>query len=115
MKTLKFSIAIFIIILLGCNTQIKFDKTKWALKDDIEYPYRDAMLKDLTTNYKLSGLKYSELISLLGPPQISDSTSLSYQVILHYNVIDPDYSKDLEFVFNKDSIIKSFKIFEWKE
>lgn len=115
MKTLKYIIAIFIIILLGCDTQIKFDKTKWAMKDDIEYPYRNVMLNDLTTNHKLSGLKYSELITFLGPPQYSDSTSLTYQVTIHYDVIDPDYLKSLKFIFNKDSIIVSFKIHEWKK
>jgi hypothetical protein len=27
---------IFIITLLGCDKQIKFDKIKWAIKDDME-------------------------------------------------------------------------------
>lgn len=116
MKRLKYSILIFASILFSCNRQIKFDKSKWKTKDDMEYPYRDRMLKDLRTNYKLSGLKYSEIINLLGQPQVSDSTSLAYQININYgNDIDPDYTKYFTLIFSKDSIITLFKVEEWKK
>lgn len=103
-------------MLLSCNQQIKFDKTKWSTGGNMEFPYRDRMLKDLTTNYKLVGLKYSELIVLLGQPQYNDSaSSLGYEIDTHYDVIDPVYNKKLQFTFNKDSIITSFKVDEWKK
>jgi len=75
------------------------------------------MLKDLTTNYKLIGMKYSDLIDLLGSPDFIDTSNsiITYEITLHYDMIDPDYGKDLDFKLNKDSTIKSFKIREWKK
>ena len=74
------------------------------------------MLTDLTTNYKLTGLKYSQLIDLLGIPDSKDSSSLSYKIIVDYgNDIDPVYAKNLDFTFSKDSVITSFNIDEWKK
>jgi hypothetical protein len=78
--------------------------------------YRPKMLTDLTTNYKLKGLKYSELIELLGIPDSKDSSSLSYKIIVDYgHDIDPVYTKDLDFTFSKDSIITAVKVNEWKK
>lgn len=103
-------------MLLSCNQQIKFDRTKWKTKDDMEYPYRNDMLKDLTTNYKLVGLKYAELLELLGQPNFKDSSSLTYKIIEDYKQdIDPVYTKNLNFTFSSDSVITLFKIDEWKK
>ena len=93
----------------------KFDKNKWAFRDDMEYPYRNNMLNDLTTNYKLVGLKYSELINLLGGPSYRDSFSLTYHVLINYDGIDEDYIKNLDIIFNRDSMITAFKIDEWRK
>jgi hypothetical protein len=109
---------IALIGLFSCKDfeQIKFDKGKWRTKDDMEFPYRNKMLKDLTTNYKLVGLKHSEIIELLGEPNFSDSSSFAYQVIEDYGSdIDPVYTKNLDFEFSKDSMITAFKIEEWKK
>ena len=121
MKAIKNIDSLLFIALIGlfsCKDfgQIKFDKGKWISKDDMEFPYRNKMLKDLTTNYKLVGLKHSEIINLLGEPNYSDSSSFAYQVIEDYGSdIDPVYTKNLDFEFNKDSIITAFKIAEWKK
>ena len=115
MTNIKYIIIVFVIILLGCNQQIKFDKDKWVEGGNMEFPNRNRMLEDLTTNYKLVGIKYPELINLLGEPQYNDSASLGYVIEIHYDVIDPDYSKTLNFNFNKDSVITSFKVEEWKK
>ena len=115
MYAVKYSFLIVAIILLGCNRQLKFDKVKWLTKDDMEYLYRDKMLEDLITNYKLKGIKYIEVVKSLGQPQFSDNTSLSYEVIVHYNGIDPDYTKSFELLFNRDSIITEYKVNEWKK
>jgi hypothetical protein len=115
MAKTKYIITLFVIILLGCNHQIKFDKTKWTTGGNMEFPYRNSMLKDLTTNYKLTGIGYSELIALLGQPQYNDSVSLGYEIETRYDVIDPVYNKTLRFSFNKDSTITSFKVDEWKK
>lgn len=110
-----------VVFLLSCNDnkkQIKFDKNKWNEQTDPLFPsqYRPNMLADLTTNYKLVGLNYSQLIEFLGIPDAKDSSSLSYKIVVDYEKdIDPVYTKDLDFSFSKDSIITSFKVNEWKK
>lgn len=104
----------------SCNNEIKFDKVKWDEQPDLAFtpPYRNKMLKDLTTNYKLEGLKYSEIISLLGAPNFHDiaSASFGYDIVVEYGLdIDPIYSKTLDFTLSKDSVIASFKVNEWKK
>lgn len=116
----KIQFVIIVIFLLSCNNnkQIKFDKDKWNEQADPVFPssYRPKMLTDLTSNYKLVGFKYSQLINLLGVPDYKDSSSLSYKIIVDYkHDIDPIYTKNLDFVFSKDSIIISFKVSEWKK
>jgi hypothetical protein len=74
--------------------QTKFDKIKWMTKDDMEFPYRNKMLKDLTTNYKLVGLKHNEVVDLLGEPNYSDSSSFAYKVI-------EDYGSDIDLFIQK--------------
>ena len=114
------NLLLFIVLfgLFSCKDfgQIKFDKGKWRTTDDMEFSYRNKMLKDLTTNYKLVGLKHSQIIDLLGEPNFSDSSSFAYQVIEDYGSdIDPVYTKNLDFEVSKESIITAFKIEEWKK
>lgn len=100
---------------LSCNNT-QFDKIKWTQKVDMEFPFRNKMLKNLTSNYKIIGLKYSQLIKLLGEPDFNDSCSLTYKIIEDYGFdIDPVYNKDIYFTFSKDSVISFFKINEWKK
>lgn len=97
---------------------MKFDKTKWGYREDAGQPssYRKKMLKDLTTNYKLIGIKYSQLVNFLGEPNLNDSTSLGYDIDIDFgHDIDPVYIKTLKFSFSKDSVITSFKIVELKK
>jgi hypothetical protein len=68
-----------------------------AAKGDANFPPRDRekMLRDLFSNYKLVGIKYSDLTKLLGTPDNGDSVSVSYEIELDYGFdIDPIYSKD---------------------
>lgn len=105
-------------LLSSCNNEIKFDKMKWDEQPDLAFtpPHRKKMLKDLTTNHKLVGLKYSEIVSLLGVPNFHDSISFGYDIIIDYGSdIDPIYTKTLDFAFSKDSTITSFKVDEWKK
>src|SRR5687768_13267298 len=46
--------------------EIDFDKSKWMIKDDHHYPYRDQMLPGLLSSHKLDSLTRDELIDLLG-------------------------------------------------
>lgn len=107
-----------IFLFTSCSNEEKFNKDKWNEQDDPAFPppHRSKMLKDLTANHKLVGLKYSQLIELLGEPNFTDSSSLAYKVIEDYgHDIDPVYTKNLDFTFSKDSVITSFKVDEWKK
>jgi len=110
-----FILAILCMVDISCN--YSFDKTGWLKKEDIDgYILRDDMLKDLLLKYKLKGLKYKELISLIGKPQIIDSNIISYQIMIDYgNDIDPIHRKYLTFRLNGDSLVVDYKIDEWKK
>ncbi len=118
---LKTSVFILVSLMLSScnyNKQEKFDKAKWNKHEDAGQPsiFRNKMLNDLTTNYKLIGFRYMALVELLGEPNFKDSNSLGYDIIVEYgNDIDPIYTKTLRFTFSRDSIIKSFKVNEWKK
>lgn len=96
---------------------MKFNKRKWNEADDPGFPppARNRMLADLLHNYKLKGLKYNELIDLLGQPNAHDSTSINYDIVIRYAGIDPNYVKSLTFDLSKDSVITAYHVEEWKE
>ena len=111
---------ISLLTLLSCREIIfkqSFDKQKWDARDDWDYPERNSMVDDLVQNHKIKGLKYKQLIALLNEPQGNgdDFLSVYYQIIVDYGWdIDPVYTKNLEITFNKDSIVNSVTIKEWK-
>jgi len=107
----------------GCKYfwQEKFDKTEWRkVVDGFPPDCRRYMLDDLTSHHKLVGLKYSDLISLLGRPDYTDDfredTTIAYDIIVDYGFdIDPVYTKTLQFQFSKDSVVTGFHIVESKK
>ena len=112
------SLIIFLSLLISinyCNTRdFEFSKEKWKMIDH-NYPSRLQMFKDLTKNQKLVGLKYSELIKLLGEPNVQSDYFLSYKL----SVRDPfeffgETNKYLGFNFSKDSTICQFQYYEFK-
>lgn len=111
-------LVIVMIFIASCTQDIDFERTKWIERADPIYPsiYRSQMIKDLTTNHKLIGLSYAQLISYLGDPDGKETNSVVYTIAIDYGSdIDPVYSKKLEFSYSKDSTITSFKILEWKK
>jgi hypothetical protein len=116
MKKLLFIIVLF----ASCYNiqQEKFDKVAWSESEDPAFPpsHRKNMIKDITSNYKLIGIKYNDLVRLLGVPNFRNSGIIGYDVDIDYGSdIDPVYIKNLLFTFSKDSVITSFKIHEWKK
>ena len=105
--------------LLSCQRQQKFDKAKWAeVADLMTFPNRKYMIDDLIKNYQLKGRKYNEIVKLLNEPQSKlDSTlQIFYDINVDYGWdIDPVYSKTLNISFNKDTVVKSFQVIEWKK
>lgn len=73
------------------------------------------MVFDLIENHKLKGLKYRELINMLGEPSGSDdSTEIFYDIRINYGLdIDPTNGLTLAFQYNRDSIITDFQLNEW--
>jgi predicted nucleic acid-binding protein len=103
-------------LLWSCNQSMNFDSAKWKMKEDIEYPFRNKMVGDLTKNHKLVGLRYSQVVELLGDPQYQDSSRISYQVLHDYGSdIDPIHTKYLNLALSIDSIVTSFKVDEWRK
>ncbi|WP_157799168.1 hypothetical protein [Mucilaginibacter auburnensis] len=105
-----------LITIFSCKFKEPFNKVLWDTKEDIEWPYRDSMLEDLTKNHQLVGLKYKNAIDLLGDSNYHESDiSLSYDIITDYGSdIDPVYIKTLELKFDKDSVLSSFQVKEWR-
>ncbi|HTF27304.1 MAG TPA: hypothetical protein VK625_00590 [Flavitalea sp.] len=116
----KYKLAFLIIFFLSCTqlAEIKFDKEKWNERIDVDFPsaYREEMLSELLRNHKLVGLKYSQLIEMLGSPNFRDSNYIWYTIKVDYgNDIDPVYTKNLNFLLSRDSTILSYKVQEWKK
>jgi len=85
--------------------------------DPVASPTRMQMLKDLTTNYKLKGISYKELVDLLGKPTGTltiDDHTFYYETGVDYKGIDPDKITNLEFKIGADSIVKDYSINEVK-
>jgi hypothetical protein len=109
---------IAIIALTIACTERKFEKIGWTSKTDPNFPpsEREAMLNDLLTSHKLVGLKYTDVIALLGVPDEVDSSLMSYEIEIDYGSdIDPIYTKDLYLFITRDSLIRSYEIKEWKK
>lgn len=107
------------VTIYSCQQKQKFEKTKWAeVADLMTFPHRKYMIDDLVQNYQLKGKTYHELVELLGQPQSKlDSTlQVFYDIDVDYGWdIDPVYTKTLSIVFDKDTIVKSFEVQEWKK
>jgi hypothetical protein len=71
------------------------------------------MLKDLTKNHNLVGLKPKDVIALLGAPDGVDSVAYNYQITIKYEGVDPVGGEDLCIYFNKDTITTAFKVVDW--
>ncbi|MEO6149710.1 MAG: hypothetical protein ABIP28_06095 [Mucilaginibacter sp.] len=114
MKKLLATSMVILFLFVGCKR--KFNKVNWLVKEDIDYPYRDAMLDDLIKSHKLVGLSYKQVIQLLGKPQSSGYTGIYYQIKADYGAdIDPIFSKILVIEFGKDSIATTAEVKEWKK
>lgn len=109
------------IYISGQEYDIPFDRFQWQIYEDVQIDggLRNRMLKDLLESHTLNGLNYHQLTDLLGEPdikylgRIDDEKSASYRIKATYDVIDPDYTKDLVFTLNKDSVVDHFIVKEW--
>jgi hypothetical protein len=107
---------LLMVIFASCNIDVKYEKELWQETDSgFSSPYRDRMLRDLTTNYNLKGMKIYQLRKLLGPADHVENGLIAYRVKIEYGGdTDPVYTKNLNFNYSKDSTITSFKVIEWR-
>ncbi|MDX9749961.1 MAG: hypothetical protein RBT71_02645 [Flavobacteriales bacterium] len=113
------------VCLTGCDRSIPFDKSGWQERYDGDYPKRDAMVKDLLDNQKLTGLTTRSITDFLGEedhielhekPKSSGVNYMSYQVLKDFGWdIDPVHTKYLVIEFNEDSIVTKVNLLEWKQ
>lgn len=104
--------------LIACQPKLKFDKAKWDSKDDMQYPYREAMLDDLVKHHQLKGLTYKQLTRQVGEPARYDNdlNNPYYNIIIDYGWdIDPVYTKVLSIQLNSDSVVTGYKVEEWRK
>jgi hypothetical protein len=116
-KQLLLCVAILPVACVRIDPHIKFDKEKWAQKEDWDYYNRNDMVDDLMAHHRLKGLSYKSLVDSLGYPENMDKKdSLYYQVLMDFgDDIDPVHTKYLVFKLNKDSIVTDFKMEEWQK
>ncbi|WP_136666916.1 hypothetical protein [Flavobacterium sp. H122] len=102
------------LVLSSCqiNSQEKFDKEKWLLKENNKYTYREKMLEDLVTNVQLKGLTKKELIDLLGRSENMWETDkqLSYPILQNYD--EPPHIINLVIVIDEKDIVDYFEIID---
>ena len=91
-------------------SQMTFDKSKWKVKQDNQYPYRDSMLQHLITSDTLRGLTKQQVLALLGPPSRTDTNYLFYKVAQKRIGFFPLHTKSLVLHLPGDSIVTWIKI-----
>lgn len=108
---------LFLFLLLFCSAcsnkdeaskaDIKFERTKWNIKDDDIYTYRKQMVNDLLTNYKWAGITKDSVIKLLGEPdEIEDNTFMIYNFNQSPFGFAPFSAKQLIIELTPDSTVK---------
>lgn len=105
---------IVILFCSACNNKdeaskpdIKFERTKWDAKDDLNYSYRKQMVNDLLNNYHWPGLKKDSVIKLLGESDgIEEDIFMLYHYEQKYFGSFPLSTKSLVFQLASDSTVK---------
>ena len=112
MKNIFLLLTFFIFTSCQINSQIKFDKEKWLLKENNKYIYREEMLEDLVTNIQLKGLTRKQLIDLLGSSENMWETdkNLFYPILQNYD--EPPHIITLAIVINEKDLVDYFEVID---
>lgn len=114
---------VFVFCCVACNnkennnqtagaSEIAFDKTKWAIKQGMDYPYRDLMLNDLMYGHELHDIPKDSLVAMLSQPDRTDSLYLFYRIAQERIGFFPLHTKTLVFKLHPDSTVLWIKIHE---
>ena len=118
-RRVKFYSIFLISVLASCgNQQMEFDKKKWNERDDIFYVYREKMATDLMKNHLKIGMTMNDVLNHLGNSENHQNNSpntIGYEIMVDYGWnIDPQNGKTLFIEFTNDSVVKNFRLDEWK-
>ena len=120
MKQKSYFYILLLLLTISCNKK-KFNKADWNsdfIDDKITYENRNEMLDDLLENHKLKGKSISDIENILGKldeHNFSDSTNLiEIPVLVKWRGIDPYKYKYLNLKYNKNKIIDSVFVTEFK-
>jgi hypothetical protein len=112
-------LAVVLLAFSSCTYETAFDRAKWLESNDVmSFPHRKFMVKDLVKNVPLKGMKYRDVLELLGPPQYPWDHVMKIQYVIEDDFgsdIDPVYSQWLTMRFNMDSMVRSVEVEEWRK
>ncbi len=106
---------LFLISICSCSgKKTKFDVKKWNDESDRGFfQNRNAMLDDLMTNYHLKGKTIKQITKLFHYYDSSNNL-ISFEVYQEWKGIDPSYTKYLNLKLNKNKIVDSVYISEYR-
>jgi len=93
-------------------SETTFDKTKWRVKEGLNYPYRDQMLNSIAYNDTVRALNKDEILDLLGAPDRRNDGYLYYMISQRHLGFWPLHTKTLVIKLSEDSTIDWIKIHE---
>ena len=94
------------------NSEIPFDKDKWALKEGKDYVYREQMYEAVLYNDTIRSLDKAALISLLGDPDYHEEGHLYYRITETRLVNWTVKSKTMVVKLKQDGSIEWIKVHE---
>ena len=116
---MKQTLLILVLILSSCGVKDeKFNSQRWKEMDGDSYSKREPLVNDLMKNHLHKGMNYSEIIELLGNPEIfgeSEKNRIGYILHIDYDLIDPIQGKDLIVDLSNDSTVSDYRIVGWKK
>ena len=92
--------------------EIDFDSTLWKLRDDKDYPHRNAMLNKLIKSQRIKRLKKDGVLNLLGPPDRIDNNHLFYLIAQERLGNWPLHTKTMVVKLFEDETVDWVKIHE---
>lgn len=92
--------------------EISFDASKWSIKKDMNYPFRNQMLLNLIESDTLKKLKKGSILELLGKPERINENHLYYLVSQERLGFWPFHSKFLVIKVDDNGDVDYVKIHE---
>jgi len=101
-------------ISLKPDSEMKFDKAKWKMKDGKDFPYRNKMLNDIVYNDTVRSLNKDEILDLLGEPTYyrSNENFLYYTITQKRLFSWPLHTRSMVIKFSDHNSIEWIKIHE---